>query len=136
MVPLKQYQRAVVKAKAYHGEARQLGAQLRRALAKAAKLKKAATALRWAAAAARAGLLGPLGAGVGLAREAGRGRGRGWRVLQAQLGSPCSSAPLSRSTPQVPLAAPASPLRPPPAAPRWRRSGASGGSCRRPCGKW
>ena len=38
----------VVKAKAYHAEARQLGAQLRRMTAKAAKLKKAAAALRWA----------------------------------------------------------------------------------------
>lgn len=47
-VPLKQYQRAVVKAKAYQGEARQLAAQLRRMAARAAKLKKAAQALRWA----------------------------------------------------------------------------------------
>lgn len=46
-VPLKQYQRVVVKAKAYHAEARQLGASLRRVTAKAAKLKKAASALRW-----------------------------------------------------------------------------------------
>jgi len=38
----------VVKAKAYHAEARQLGAQLRRMTAKAAKLKKAAAALRCA----------------------------------------------------------------------------------------
>lgn len=44
-VPLKQYQRAVLRAKAYHAEARQLAAQLRRMTAKAAKLKKAATAL-------------------------------------------------------------------------------------------
>lgn len=46
-VPLKQYQRAVLRAKAYHAEARQLAAQLRRMTAKAAKLKKAATALRY-----------------------------------------------------------------------------------------
>ena len=45
-VPLKQYQRALLRAKAFHGEARQLASQLRRMTAKAAKLKKAATALR------------------------------------------------------------------------------------------
>lgn len=45
-VPLKQYQRAVLKAKAYHAEARQAGGALRRMTAKAAKLKRAATALR------------------------------------------------------------------------------------------
>jgi len=48
VVPLKQYQRAVLKAKSYHAEARQLAAQLRRMTAKAAKLKKAAESLRWA----------------------------------------------------------------------------------------
>lgn len=47
-VPLKQYQRALVKAKAYHMESRQLASQLRRMAARAAKLKKAAQALRWA----------------------------------------------------------------------------------------
>ncbi|PSC70702.1 Bromodomain adjacent to zinc finger domain 2A [Micractinium conductrix] len=45
VVPLKQYQRAVLKAKRYHGEAHQLGAQLRRMTAKAFKLKRAAEAL-------------------------------------------------------------------------------------------
>jgi hypothetical protein len=45
-VPLKQYQKAVLRAKAHHAEARQLAAQLRRMASKAVKLKKAASALR------------------------------------------------------------------------------------------
>ena len=48
-VPLKQYQRALLRAKAFHGEARQLASQLRRMTARAAKLKKAAAALRFVA---------------------------------------------------------------------------------------
>ncbi|KAI3437873.1 hypothetical protein D9Q98_000319 [Chlorella vulgaris] len=44
-VPLKQYQKAVLRAKAHHAEARQLAAQLRRMASKAEKLKKAASAL-------------------------------------------------------------------------------------------
>lgn len=45
-VPLRQYQQVVLKAKAYRNESRQLAGQLRRMTAKAAKLKKAAEALR------------------------------------------------------------------------------------------
>jgi hypothetical protein len=48
VVPLRQYRRALLRVKTYHAEAGNLKVQLRRATAKAAKLKQAAAALRWA----------------------------------------------------------------------------------------
>jgi hypothetical protein len=108
-VSLKQFQRAVLRAKAYRGEARQLAVQLRRMSTKAAKLKKAAAALR-------SGQL-----------QWQRGGTVCWACAFL------AGSPIFRAPPRVTGAGVAAP---PHAVALWRRSGPSGGSCRRRCSRW